>query len=97
MFPLGIIPALIGAMLFYGYFQEKDEVNKYVFLFLSFTLFTVAFFSDAIETAPYIYAPDPALVGLGTGVGIVLAVFLVVLMIRLGLGAAWERAKHFWQ
>ncbi len=95
MFPLGIIPALIGAVLFYGYLQDKDEINRYLFLFLSITLFTTAFFCDSIETAAYVYGPDPALASLGYAFGFVLFAFFLILMIRLGIGNVVEWVKHF--
>ena len=90
MIPLGIIPAIVGLTLFYGYINEKDDINKYLFMTLSLVMFTVACFAPAELASACspncVYQPDPSLSALGYALGIITFVFLLLLTIRLGLG-----------
>ena len=104
MFPLGIIPAIIGITLFFAYFLDKDEVNRYWFLIWGMSFMAVAFFipneitSETISlgTTTYVYGVDPALAQMGIAFTWLVVIFIIVLFIRLLVAQYWENISTFY-
>jgi hypothetical protein len=95
MFPLGIIPGIIGVILFYGYLNEKDEINRYLFLVFGIAFMFLSFFAPAEMNVEGAFVADQTLTTMGTAFGIIFAIFLLLLGIRLLIPAVWSSIKNY--
>ena len=95
MLALGIIPAMIGIALFYGYLNEKDDINRYLFLVFGISFMFLSFFAPAETGLEGVYVTDPSLITMGTAFGIIFAFFLLILAIRLLIPIVWTSIKKY--
>ena len=91
--PLGIIPAMIGIVLFLGYLMERDDINKYLFLVVSMAFMFLSFFAPAETDLTGALVADSVLMSMGWAFGVISGIFLLVLVIRLMIPAFWDSIK----
>jgi len=103
MFPLGIIPALIGIAFFFGYFIEKDDINRYWLLIWGLSMMGISFFSLSEITATttvgnvttYSYGTDPFLSQMGVPFLWLCLLFIAVLFIRMVISHYWKTLEEW--